>query len=157
MIELEIDYGDLKNLDLEITSNNTLLSGSFSAKYPILEEMASMLKFDIIWSYLQMNPIVAIIDQEFLTSKADWECESMRDICIRILEFDRIYWVINKQFGLRTRYWQVSILIDIIMKNKNMCTITDTNTSKSHRNQTISVVLGGSILVISSTITFMED
>lgn len=63
--EIEINYGDLEDIDLETTSNNILLPSLCSSKDLVLEETASMLEFDMIRSSLPSDPIAATIDQGF--------------------------------------------------------------------------------------------
>ena len=64
---------------------------------------------------------------------------------------------IHARFGLKARPWQVSVLIDITEKKRNICAIASTNAGKSLIYQVILVITGGSILVISPTIALMED
>lgn len=156
-IESKTDYEDLEDLELEITSNNTLLLDSRSAKDLVLEDIASMVEFDMIRFSRSADPIATTIDQEFLTSTANWERKSMRDICARMPEVNHIHRVINKQFGLRARCWQVSIVINITLRKKDVCIIANINAGKSHVYQAIPVVTKSFVLVISSTITLMED
>ena len=101
-IEIETDYEDL---DLEINSNNTLLSGPRSVKNLVPENMASMEKFDMMQSSPPADPAIAMIDQGFLTSAANWERGSTRDIYARMLEVNYICQIINEQFRLRARPW----------------------------------------------------
>ena len=54
LIRLKTDYKDLKNLDLKITSNNKLLSSYHLAKNLFLEDIVSMIKFNMI----QSSPLV---------------------------------------------------------------------------------------------------
>lgn len=63
--EIEINYGDLEDIDLETTSNNTLLPGLCSAEDLVSEETTSMLEFDMIQSSPPADPIAATIDQGF--------------------------------------------------------------------------------------------
>lgn len=88
--KVKTNYGNLKNIDLEITSNNTLLPDPCLAKDPDLEKIASMIKFDIIQSSLPAELAVTTIDQKFLTSMANWEYGSIRNICAKILKVGRI-------------------------------------------------------------------
>ena len=64
-----------------------------------------MIEFNIIQFSLPANPVAATIDQEFLSSAANLERGSIRDICARMLEVDRIQYVINKQFDLKAKPW----------------------------------------------------
>lgn len=72
-------------------------------------------------------------------------------------EVDRIRRLINEHFELKARPWQVSVLVDITQKKRDVCAIASTNTSKSLVYQAIPVVTGGSVLVVSLTIALMED
>ena len=74
-----------------------------------------------------------------------------------MLEVDCIRRVIIKCFRLKARPWQISVLVDIVHKKRDIYTIANTNASKSLVYQAIPVVTGGLILVISPTITFIED
>ncbi len=102
-IEKKTDYENLEDLNLEITSNNTLLLGPRLAEDPVPEDTANMVKFDMMQSSPPADLAAAIIDQEFLTSTANWECRSTKDICTRMLEVDHICQVINERFGLKAR------------------------------------------------------
>ncbi len=116
-----------------------------------------MVEFDMMQSSPPTDPAAATIDQGFLTSAANWERGSTRDICTRMSEVDHIRRVINERFGLRARPWQVSIVVDITLKKKDVYAIAITNAGKSLVYQAIPVVIGGFVLVISPTIAFMED
>ncbi len=74
-----------------------------------------------------------------------------------MLEMDRICQVISGCFGLKARLWQVSVLVDITLKKRDVYAIASTNASKNLVYQAISVVMGGLVLVILTTITLMED
>ena len=99
--EVETDYGDFEDIDLEITCNNTLLPGPRLAETSISEETASMVEFDMMRSSPPADTATATIEQGFLGSTENWEHGSTRNICARMPEFDRIRRVINKQFGLK--------------------------------------------------------
>lgn len=88
--EVEIDYADFEDINLETTSNNTLLPGLYSAKNLVPEEITSMVEFDMMQSSSPANPATTTIDQEFLRSVANCERGNTRDICARIPEVDRI-------------------------------------------------------------------
>lgn len=55
----------------------------------------------------------------------------MRDIYARMPKVNYIQQIINKQFGFEARFWQVIVLIDIIVKKSDIYTIASTNASKS--------------------------
>lgn len=156
-VKSKMDYEDLEDLDLAITSNNTLLPGPRSAKDPVPEDTASMVEFDMMRSSPPADPATVTIDQEFLTSVANCEHGSTRNICARMPEVDHICQVINKRFGLRPRSWQVSVVVDITLKKRDMGAIASTNAGKSLVYQAIPVVTRGSVIVISPTIALMED
>lgn len=61
--EVKIDYEDLETI-----SNNTLLPDLCLVKNSVLEEIAHMIKFDIIQSSLPVDLAAITINQEFLTS-----------------------------------------------------------------------------------------
>lgn len=81
----------------------------------------------------------------------------MRDICARMSKIDYICQVIKERFGLKARPWQVSVVVDITLKKKNIYAIASNNTDKILVYQIIPVVIGGSILVLSPTIALIED
>lgn len=149
--KVKTNYGNLENVDLKITSNNTLLPDSYSAKDLNLEKIASMIKFDIIQSSLPAELAVTTIDQKFLTSMANWEHERIRNICAKILEVGRICQIINERFGFNARSWQVSVL------KKDVSTIASTNIGKSLVYQAILIVTRDFVLVILPTIALIED
>ena len=60
--EIETNYGDLENLDLEIASNNTLLISPYLAKLSVLKDIISIVKFDIMQSSPQADQATTIID-----------------------------------------------------------------------------------------------
>lgn len=154
--EVETDYGDSEDIDLEITRNNTSLPGPRSAENPVPEDTASMIEFDMMRSSPPADPAAATIDQGFLTSAANWERGSTRDICARMPEVDRICRVINERFVLKARPWQVSVLVDITLKKRDVCAIASTNAGKRLVYQAIPVVTRGSVVVISPTIALMK-
>lgn len=156
-VKSETDYENLKDLDLEITSNNTLLPDPRSVEDPVLEDIASMVEFDMIRFNPSTDPVAPIIDQGFLTNAANWERGSTRDICATMPEVDHICRVINKRFGFRARPWQVSIVVDITLKKNDVCAIISTNARKSLVYQAIPIVIGGFVLVISPTIALIKD
>lgn len=65
---IKINYRNFKDIDLEITRNNILLPSFCLAENPILENIASMIEFDIMQSSLLANLIVVTIDKKFLIS-----------------------------------------------------------------------------------------
>ena len=101
--EIETNYGDFEDIDLEITRNNILLPGPHLAETLVLEDTASMVEFHMMRSSPPVDTATATIEQGFLASTANWEHGSTRNICARMPEVDRIWRVINKQFGLKAR------------------------------------------------------
>lgn len=63
----------------------------------------------------------------------------------------------SSQFNVKARPWQVSVVVDITKQNRDVCAIAGTNAGKSLVYQSIPVITGGSVLVISPTIALMED
>ncbi len=166
--EFETHHED--NLESEVTHNKSLLPGPRSAEqhvpmlpgpcpaeYHVPEDIASMIEFDIMRSSPPANPVSATIDQGFLSSAVNWERRSIRDICARMPEVDRIRRIISGRFRLKARLWQISVLVNITHKKSDVCIIASTNTGKSLVYQAIPVVTGGLVLVISPTIALMED
>lgn len=73
--ENKTDYKDFEDVDLKIICNNILLSFFHLTQNLVRENIASIIKLDI----MQFSPLtnsVATIDQEFLSSIANWECNS---------------------------------------------------------------------------------
>ena len=165
----EFETDDEDNLESEVTRKSLLpgprsakqhvpvLPGPRPAEHHVSEDTASMIEFDMMRSSPPADPASATVDQGFLTSAANWERGSTRDICARMPEVDRIRRVITKRFRLKARPWQVSVLVDITHKKRDVCAIASTNAGKSLVYQAIPVVTGGSVLVISPTIALMED
>lgn len=155
--EVNINYRDHNNINLKIISNNTLLSGLYLAKNSVLKKITSKLKFDIMQSNLSASSIISTINQRFLTNAANEEHENTRDICIRISQVDNIYSVINEQFALKARSWQISVFVDIILKQKNMCANIRTNVAKSVVYLAILIVPTSFVFIISPIIAFIKD
>lgn len=91
--------------------------------------------------------LAATIDQEFISSAANWKRDSTRNIFARMPEVDYIQRVINNRFGLKAQPWQVSVLVDIVMKKRDVCAIASTNAGKSLVYQAIPVVIRSSGLL----------
>lgn len=155
--EVETDYGDFEDIDLKITRNNTLLPGPRLAETSVSEDTASIVEFDMMRSSPPADIATATMEQGFLVSAANWEHGSTRNICARMPEVDRICRVINERFGLKARPWQVSVLVDITLKKRDVCAIASTNAGKSLVYQAILIVTRGFVLVISPTIALIED
>ena len=153
----EFETNHRKNFKFEVPGNKWLLSGFCSFKHNFLEDNASIMKFNMMYSSLLAEPGSATVDQEFLTSAANWEGKSIQDICARRPEADYICWLINKHFGPKARLRQISVLVDITQKKREICAITSINAGKSLVYQAILVMTGVSVLVISPTIALMED
>ncbi len=166
--EFETDHKD--NFESKVTRNKSLIPGRCSAEQhvPILlgprlaehhvpKNTASIIELNMIHSSLPANSVSATIEQRFLTSMVNWEYRSTRDICSRMREVDHICQIISRYFGLKARPWQVSVLVDITLKKRDVCTIASTNAGKSLVYQAILIVMGGLVLVISPTIALIED
>lgn len=163
-IETETDYrdneddiGDDENsIFLETARRNPSLPFPHLADHPDLSnDTASMAEFDMMRSSPPADPMA--IGPGFLTSAANWERGSTRNTCANMPEVSRIRQAIYAQFGLKARPWQVSVLIDITQKQRDVCALASTNAGKSLVYQAIPVITGGSVLVISPTIALMED
>lgn len=74
-----------------------------------------------------------------------------------MLEVNHICQVINKQFDLRARFWQVNIVVDITLKKRDVYGIASTNADKNLVYQAIPVITEGFVLVILPTITLIEN
>ena len=74
-----------------------------------------------------------------------------------MIEINTVRRAINKRFNVKTRPWQVSVVIDITKRKRVVCAIAGTNAGKSLVYQSIPVVTGGSVLVIPPMIALMED
>ncbi len=93
----------------------------------------------------------------FLTSIVNWEPASTEQICIIVKEVESVCQVIHTHFNLKPRPWQVGAIMDITKRKRDVCTIAGTSAGKNFVYQSIPVVIGGSVLVISPTIAFIED
>lgn len=120
----------------------------------VLNETESMVDFDMMRSSLPAEPIV---DAGFLTSAANSELATTRAISTKMTEVKAVCQAINEQFNVKARPWQVSVVIDITKQKREVCAIAGTNAGKSLVYQSIPVITGGSVLVISPTIALMED
>lgn len=91
-------------------------------------ETQSMIDFDMLRSSLPAEPIV---NTGFLTCSAKWELATTQAISTNMKEVDTIRRVINEQFRVKARPWQVSVVINITKRRRNVCVIAGTNTGKS--------------------------
>lgn len=96
-------------------------------------------------------------DKAFLTSATNWKPSSTRSISTKLVEVESVRRVINTYFNLKARPWQVNAVIDITKRKRDVCAIAGTNAGKSLVYQSIPVITGGCVLVISPTIALMED
>ena len=90
-----------------------------------------MIEFDMMHFSLSVDPVSATVNQGFSSNVVSRERGSTQDIFVRIFEVDRIHQVITKRFRSKARPWQVSVLVDITHKKRDVCTIASTNTDKS--------------------------
>ena len=170
-IDIETDYGDNKD-DVEVETDysndeESIFLEVAACHIPSLprprsadvsdpgNDTASMAEFDMMRSSSPADFMA--VGPGLLTSAANWERGSTQDICARMLEVSRICQGIYAQFGLKARPWQVSVLIDICQKKRDICALASTNAGKSLVYQAIPIITGGSVLVISPTIALMED
>ena len=114
-----------------------------------------MADFDMLRSSPPLSPNGR--DHFFLTSAINWEPASTREISTKVKEVESVRQVINTHFNFKARPWQVGAVIDITKRKRDVCAIAGTNAGKSLVYQSIPVVTGGSVLVISPTIALMED
>ncbi len=145
----EIDYGDGIN---ELFQDDGLLNGIFSHQ---LNNTLSIVNFDILRSSLASSPSGQ--DHFFLTSVMNWELASIREISTKIKKVESMNQVINIHFKLKARPWQIGAIMIITKWKRDVCAIADINVSKNLVYWSISVVINGSVLVISPTIALMED
>lgn len=157
-VEVKTDYGDNKeSIFLEAAAHQIpSLPRPYSADVPDPgDDTAGIAEFDIMRSSLLAE--LMAVGPGLLTSAANWEHGSTQNICTRMPEVSYIHHGIYVQFGLKARPWQVSVLIDICQKKRNVCALASTNAGKNLVYQAISVITGESVLVISPTIALMED
>lgn len=96
-------------------------------------------------------------DKAFLISAANWELLSIININTKMVEVELVCYIINTHFNLKVRLWQMNIVINITKYKKDVCIITGTNTGKNLVYQSISVIIGGCVLIISPIIALIED
>lgn len=114
-----------------------------------------MVEFDIMQS---SSPAECMNnDEAFLTSAANWEPSSTRNISTKMVEVESVRRAINTHFNLKARPWQVNVVLDITKYKRDVCAIAETNAGKSLVYQSIPVITGGSVLVILPAIALMED
>lgn len=93
-----------------------------------MNKTESIVDFDMIQLSLSAKPIV---DAGFLTSTANWELATIRAISTKMTEVNTVCQAIKKQFNVKARLWQVSIVIDITKQKRDVCAIADPNAGKS--------------------------
>lgn len=155
----ETDYGDGND---ELFQDNALVNGlggrglgNRNSLSHQSNETSSMADFDMLRSSPPLSPNGR--DHFFLTSGINWEPASTREISTKVKEVESVRQVINTHFNFKARPWQVGAVIDITKRKRDVCAIAGTNAGKSLVYQSIPVVTGGSVLVISPTIALMED
>ena len=155
----ETDYGS--EID-KLFQNDTLLNSisrrshdgrNFSSYQS--NDTSSMVNFDMLRSSPPSSPSGR--DHFFLTSAANWEPASTREISIKVKEVERVRQVINTHFNLKARPWQVGAVVDITKRKRDVCAIAGTNSGKNLVYQSIPVITEGSVLVILPAITLMVD
>lgn len=70
---------------------------------------------------------------------------------------DLVCRLINKQFNIKARLWQVCMVVNITKYKQDIYAIAGTNANKSLVYQSIPVIIDGFVLVISPTIAFIKD
>lgn len=85
-----MDYNDFEDDDLKITYKDILLHLPCIAKNLISEDIANMIKFDMIQFSLLANQTTATINMEILSRVANWKYKGIRDTCIRMSKIDDI-------------------------------------------------------------------
>ena len=118
-------------------------------------DTSSMADFDMLRSSPPSSP--SDRNHSFLTSAVNWEPASTRQLSTKVKEVESVRQVINTHFNLKARPWQVGAVMDITKRKRDVCAIAGTSAGKSLVYQSIPVVTGGSVLVISPTIALMED
>lgn len=107
---------------------------------------------------MQSSPLLELVaNTTLLANSAKWKPASMRNINIGIPGVYLVCQIINEQFDVKARPWQISVVVDIIKQNWDICAIADTNAGKSLVYQSIPIITSDSILVILPTIAFIED
>lgn len=71
--------------------------------------------------------------------------------------FNKIRKSIKSKFLLNPKPWQVSVVADITQAKKDVVVIAGTSAGKSFPYQSIPIITGGIVLVVSPTIALMED
>lgn len=74
-----------------------------------------------------------------------------------ILGLNRICKLITFKFLINYKLWLVSIVTNIIQLKKYIIVITSTSTGKNYSYQFILLIISGIILIVSSTITLIEN
>lgn len=113
-----------------------------------------MIKFDIIQLSLFIK---SIANKRCLTGAANRKTISTRDINAKTLEVNIICQVINKQFNVKAKLWQISIIINIIKQNQDIYEIVSINTNKSLVYHLILVIINDIIHIILPTIILIEN
>ena len=158
---LDIDKWDIY-LSNELSStmdykdrNNKLFDNALINSIGQSTELLSMANFNILQSSPRSLP--SSYDHFFWTSAINWELTSTRKISIKVKKIKSVCQVINTQFNLKIRPWQVGIVTDITKRKTNICAIAGINTGKSLIYQSIPRVTKGSVVVISPIIAFIKD
>lgn len=115
-IEVKTDYdNDDKNIFLKTRTYIILvLLLLYLCDLPEDKNIASMVKLTMLRSNLLVNSMV--IDLGLLTNIANRKYGKTREIYTKIPKVCCIYQTIYKQFKLKARFWQISMLIEICLK-----------------------------------------
>lgn len=155
----ETNYGEENN---KFFQDNALING-ISRCSPVNKNFLTY-QLDETWSIadfnmLQSSPLLLPSGQDhfYLTSTVNWEPASTREISIKVKKVESVRQVINTHFNLKARSWQVSAVIDITKRKKDMYAIAGINAGKNLVYQSISVDTKGSVLVILPTIALIKN
>ncbi len=157
-------FGELSDLDLlNLSEMADDLFGELSNSDLLdflhmqdLSDKESIQEFDATQSRLLSQ--LADTERPILReSRNIWECVSARNHNLSTPAFHNVGVKIEAKFGFALFPWQASAIVDLTHKKRDVFVIAGTNAGKSLTYQAIPEVTGGIVLVISPTITLMED
>lgn len=71
--------------------------------------------------------------------------------------FDSTRAKVQEKFDIEAKPWQIGVINDIVQHKRDLVALLGTNVEKTLLYQAISVITGGTILVVSPTTAIMED
>lgn len=92
-----------------------------------------------------------------MTSTINWKLANIREISTKVKDVKSVRQVINIHFNFKVRPWQISAVIDITKRKRDIYAIAGISASKSLVYQSIPIITKGSVFVISLTIALIED